>query len=167
MQKTKIIDSKLASDICILADCLELLGKQKDARNLYIFGARIYERLIFDYDVSHLCDDANLMAIDALLAQHIIRATISYLSSKYYTGELLGKLGKLLSLSENLPLHVRDIKFLDLLRRIIVAIRLGDKEQIKNVKAFLDGPLETLLETSKTEISRLNVLLDFLTTTIS
>ena len=167
MQKTKIIDSKLASDICILADCLELLGKQKDARNLYIFGARIYERLIFDYDVSHLCDDANLMAIDALLAQHIIRATISYLSSKYYTGELLGKLGKLLSLSENLSLHVRDIKFLDLLRRIIVAIRLGDKEQIKNVKTFLDGPLETLLETSKTEMSRLNVLLDFLTTTIS
>jgi len=166
MQRAKIFDSKLASDVCALADCLELFGKQKDARNLYIFGARIYERLISDYDVSHLCDDANLMAIDALLARHIIRAIMSYLSSKYYTGELLGKLGKLLSLSENLPLNMRDLKFLDLLRRIIVAIRLGDKEQIKNVKGFLDGPLENLLEVSKIEMKRLNALLDFLTTTI-
>lgn len=166
LQKTKTINSKLASDICILADCLEMLGKQNDARNLYISGAKIYERLISDYDVNHLCDDANLTTIDALLARHIILAIISYLSSKNYTGELLGKLGKLLSISENLPLHIKDIKLLDLLRRIIVGIRLGDKEQIKNIKATLEGPLENLMEIPKTDISRLNMLLDFLTTSI-
>ncbi|MHA1722344.1 MAG: hypothetical protein ACTSXW_04610 [Candidatus Baldrarchaeia archaeon] len=166
MQKAKNLNSKLASDICILADCLELLGRQKDARNLYISGARIYERLLSDYDVSHLCDDANLMAIDASLARHLIRAIMNYLSSKHFTGELLGKLGKLLSLSENLPLHIKDIKFLDMLRRIIVAIRLEDKEQIKNIKALLDGPLANLLEASKIEINRLNTLLDFLATAI-
>lgn len=141
-------------------------GKAKKCKKLYISGARIYERLLSDYDVSHLCDDANLMTINALLAEHLIRAIMNYLPSKHFTGELLSKLGKLLSLSENIPLHIKNTKFLDMLRRIIVAIRLEDKEQIKNIKVLLDRPLANLLEASKIEISRLNMLLDFLATTI-
>ena len=164
LQKTKSFDSKFADDVCKLADCLELLGRRNDAKELYIFGAGIYEKLIYDGDISYLCDSANLAAMDAVLARHLTQAIMNYLSGRYYTGELLNKLGRLLALSEKFPFHIRHLKFLDILRSIIVAIRLKDKEQIKNVKKILDSPIGDLIEVSKTEMNRLNMLLNVLLT---